>query len=241
MKVSKKVLSIPPYVSTSWKNIVSLRLETDGFASPRLLIQLTDGAIVKVPELDPMFIDQIFQAHAQYLESPPEMEMIRHLPNPVASLMSSIAPGEQVIGVPLKFGPGGLESVGSMLQHDPAQADAPDLPPEILQKITGISQVLGVENVTSLPHPEPGCNCFHCQIARAMGRATEATLEIDEPTVSDDELKFRSWDITQVGENLYTVANPLDVAEQYSVFLGEPLGCTCGHKNCEHIHAVLTT
>ena len=35
--------------------------------------------------------------------------------------------------------------------------------------------------------------------------------------------------------------DPLDPNEHYNVFLGTPLGCTCGEKDCEHIRAVLST
>jgi hypothetical protein len=33
--------------------------------------------------------------------------------------------------------------------------------------------------------------------------------------------------------------NPLDHKEHYNVFLGDPIGCSCGNNNCEHIQAVL--
>jgi hypothetical protein len=68
----------------------------------------------------------------------------------------------------------------------------------------------------------------------------EAPLEEIEE-VSDEDLKFRDWEIKQTAEQLYTVTNPLDANEHYNVFLGSPLGCTCGDKNCEHIRAVLTS
>ncbi|MGH2612567.1 MAG: hypothetical protein ACRDFB_05905, partial [Rhabdochlamydiaceae bacterium] len=60
-----------------------------------------------------------------------------------------------------------------------------------------------------------------------------------EEEVSDEDLKFRTWDIKQENDKLYSVTNPLDKKEHYNVFLGKPLGCTCGNKNCEHIQAVL--
>jgi hypothetical protein len=63
--------------------------------------------------------------------------------------------------------------------------------------------------------------------------------EAKEELVSDDELKFRTWDISQSNEKLYIVSNPLDDHEHYSVYLGEPIGCTCGQKLCEHVRAVL--
>jgi hypothetical protein len=67
----------------------------------------------------------------------------------------------------------------------------------------------------------------------------DTTQMDDMEEISDDDLKFRDWEIAQTEANLYSVTNPLDPSEHYSVFLGEPLGCTCGSKNCEHIKAVL--
>ena len=59
--------------------------------------------------------------------------------------------------------------------------------------------------------------------------------------MNEEDLKFRNWEIEQTADKLYIVTNPFDKNEHYSVFLGDPLGCTCGEKNCEHIRAVLTT
>ena len=58
---------------------------------------------------------------------------------------------------------------------------------------------------------------------------------------SEDDLKFRDWDIEQKSEELYEVTNPIDQNEHYQVFLGNPVGCTCGKKNCEHIRTVLNS
>lgn len=235
MKLSKRMLSLPPYLSTPWSNVVSLRLKSEGGASGTILvIQLSDGALVEVPRLSQETLDQIFAAHAEFLEasepptSPPERVPV---------------PAEHLIGVPFRIGAGGPEQMGAVLQHDRAQADAPDLPPEVLSKISGIAQVLGVENVDSLPRAEAGCNCFHCQIARAINRGAETPR--DEPAmeevVSDEDLRFKNWDITpsDQGTNFYRVTNRLDHNEHYTVYLGKPIGCTCGENHCEHIHAAL--
>ena len=68
-------------------------------------------------------------------------------------------------------------------------------------------------------------------------KQTEEPLE----EVTDEDLKFRTWDIKQPGKKLYLVTNPLDNNENYNVFLGKPVGCTCGQKYCEHIKAVLNS
>ena len=44
---NEKFISIPPYISTSWKNIRALRME-----DTHLIITLTDGSVVRVPNLN---------------------------------------------------------------------------------------------------------------------------------------------------------------------------------------------
>jgi len=62
-----------------------------------------------------------------------------------------------------------------------------------------------------------------------------------EEEVSDEDLTFQDWEVKQEGDKLYLVTNPLDRDERYRVFLGKPLGCTCGKTNCEHIRMVLSS
>jgi len=93
-----------------------------------------------------------------------------------------------------------------------------------------------------IPKGEPHCNCPYCQIANAMqGTVSEVEEKEVEEEVTEDDLKFREWDIKQEGDKLYIVTNPLDADEHYQVFLGTPVGCTCGQKNCEHIRTVLSS
>jgi hypothetical protein len=209
--------------------VVTIGYKKEGGSAP---------SIVKIPGLDPKTIQQIFEAHAQHVEGQEELSPSRRSPSSFAQFFGA-APGDQMIGLPLRFGPGGFEGIGHMLQHDPNQADAPDLPPEILQKIANISQVLGIDNVATLPQSEAGCNCFHCQIANAINHTPLEQQEMEEPAVSDEELKFRTWDISQIGDKLYCVSDPENSNRKYNVFLGKPIGCTCGDSSCEHIKAVL--
>ncbi len=125
------------------------------------------------------------------------------------------------------------------MQHNPDQSDLPPLPPEMLDKITKIAHAFGLEDASALSKAEPHCTCAYCQVVRAFQRE-EPILEDTEP-VTEAELYFRDWEIAQQAEQLYTVTNPLDANEHYNVFLGEPIGCTCGQKNCEHIRAALNT
>ncbi len=127
-----------------------------------------------------------------------------------------------------------LSSMASM-EHNPNDADLPDLPADILEKIVLMTKAIGGEEVTHIEPVEPNCNCTFCQIARALHNQSETDIE----KINDEDLAFRDWQITQLDTKLYCVTSPLDANEQYKVFLGDPLGCTCGENHCEHIKAVL--
>lgn len=141
---------------------------------------------------------------------------------------------------PISFGIEGF-NMGNLLQHNSEASDSPDMPKEVLDKIASISKTIGFENSDNLPKAEPHCNCMHCQIMRALHEEKENDLVQMEEEISDHDLKFRDWDINQTGDKLYIVSNPLNSSEHYNVFLGNPVGCTCGERNCEHIRAVLNS
>ncbi len=216
MMISAHILSIPPYLSTAWKNISSLHAipEQDRF---KLIVILNSGVNVTIAALDKASIDSIFEAHARY-SAPPEPTQV-----PATAFTFPLT--------------GNLDLMTSALQHNPAQANSPELPKELLEKIAAITKVLGFDDAAHLPKAEPHCNCPFCQIARAFN----AHETVVEEKISDKDLQFRSWDIQQTADKLYNVANPINEKEHYSVYLGEPLGCTCGQKNCEHIRAVLNS
>lgn len=237
-KINDKILSIPPYVSTSWSNINTLHMkEIEG--KPVLVVVLHNGTMIEVPHLEPSVVEQVFAAHGKFLEQEteqPSSDSLKHFePNRDSSDVSFS------FGLPFKLnGNEGIENLGAFLQHNPDQGDAPNLPPEIITKITSITKALGMDmEQMSIPKAEPHCNCVYCQIARAMQNG-EQELEEEEP-VSDEDLSFRDWEIKQEGDELYLVTNPLDKEEHYQVFLGNPVGCTCGQKNCEHIRMVLSS
>lgn len=222
MKITTTVLSIPPYLSTTWKNISSLHVREE-MGSFVLIVLLQNRVQIEVPNLDKATIDAIFEAHARAAD---EAETPK-LPSPVDGPFSFSLP----------LNPGGvIDSLGSSMQHNPEQANLPPIPPDVLKKITMIARAFGLDDASNLPKAEPHCQCVYCQVARSLqGEETE----VEE--IADAELQFRDWEIKQTGEQLYSVTNPLDPNEHYSVFLGTPLGCTCGSKNCEHIRSVLNT
>ncbi len=235
--INNKILSIPPHISTSWESVCSIHVEQEG-ALQILVLALNNGTAIRIPGLDQDVVTKIFQTHTQYLESISKKDSAPQ--NPGAPNMFSFD-NMAGLGFPMRFG-GNLEGLGAAMQHNQEQANSPDLPKEVLEKVSAIAKIMDADpNLMTGLKAEPHCNCVHCQIARAVqGQVPEEKVELEEH-VSEEDLTFKTWDISQTGDKLYSVVNPLDKKEQYNVFLGEPLGCTCGKKNCEHIKAVLNT
>lgn len=235
MKINQDVLSIPPYISTSWRNISALHLEGSD-----LIVTLQNGVTICIPNQRPEIVEEIFTVHALHIEeseskSKAQKKNERRKPKPEKGILD----------FNFAFSPefGEIEGLGAMAQHNQEQANAPDLPPELLEKVSKLTGALGLDPNQSdnIPKAEPHCNCFYCQIARAIRgekKITSSSSDYEEE-VTDDDLKFKEWEIEDKGENLYIVTNPLDTFEQYQVYLGTPIGCTCGKTGCEHIQAVL--
>jgi len=228
IKISDKILSIPPYLSTDWSRIATIHIKGGVLA-----ITVRDGDTINIPNLPPEIIDQIFACHAAYLEKDhpaqsQKVEMVKQM------------------FIPLGDGPGGGFSINGMeampipMQHNPAQSNAPNLPPEVLEKLSVISKIFNQEESKLLVQPVQNCNCFYCQILKAINPTeTVEHPEITAEVISNDELQFQQWIITQTDDKLYSVTNKLDTNEKYNVYLGDPVGCTCGQEGCEHILAVL--
>lgn len=225
IKITDKILSIPPYISTTWSHIAALHMK-----GSLLAITLVDGDTLHIPHLNGDMVHLIFQQHAIYLDK----EQII----PTSSHSSKESPEHQEkSSIRLSFG-SSLEGLGNMMQHNPNQTEAPDLPPEILQQIGAVAKIITPADELLLPKSEPNCNCFHCQVVRALNPGSPLP-QIEESEVLEQDLQFQQWTITQTGEKLFCVVNRLDEHEKYNVYLGEPVGCTCGQAGCEHILAVL--
>jgi len=224
MKINAKLLSIPPYISTAWKNVASLHIENEE-GTLVLIVLLVNGKRIAIPGIHLDILKAVFAAHARSIE--------------IDNTQKIAFPAEQIVTFGFPVTPTEEVNFGSSVQHNPDQADSPDLPTEFLEKISLLSQTLGIKDSSLIPQPHADCNCMHCQIARALQNGLIQEAPIEEEIVTDEDLKFRTWDIHQTGEKLYSVTNPLDAKEQYNVYLGEPVGCTCGQAHCEHIRAVL--
>lgn len=158
IKITEKILSITPYISTSWSKIAALHAKEN-----TLTVTLTNGSDVEIPNLDPATLEMIFQHHAQSLEKESSPHPQHLDPLQIKNLLETEEPG-----IRFAFGTS-MEGMGSMMQHNPNQADAPDLPPEILQKIKTITKIItSFEENIVMPNAEQNCNCFYCQIARTI-------------------------------------------------------------------------
>jgi hypothetical protein len=225
IKITDKILSIPPYVSTSWSRIAALHMK-----GGILAITLVDGDTIHISNLNSETIHSIFQHHAVYLEKEHTTSNVPDL----SALKGMIDQEEPSIRLAIGTS---LEGLGNIMQHNPNQTDSPDLPPEIVQKIGAIAKIITTVDELMLPQAELNCNCFYCQIARALNPLSQTQiLEEPELEVSEKDLQFQNWSITQTGEKLYSVSNE---HEKYNVYLGQPVGCTCGKHGCDHLLAVL--
>lgn len=238
MIINRQILSIPPHVSTSWSEVKALYVQEE-----LLFILLYEGTVIQIPRLSPQVLEQIFQAHALYLEEQSERPA-KEAQNPLHMFFNSV----QTLELPFSLALNGLEMLGGVLHHNVEQAHRSDLPEEVLQKIAMAARLLGPEEREQLPCAEPHCNCIHCQIMRAIGHEKreeqkrekeEGQLQPPADSVEGTEASQGIWLVEQCGEQLFQVTHRDEPTEVYKVFLGTPLGCTCGDDRCIHILAVL--
>lgn len=227
MKVNKNYISIPPYLSVSWKEVASLAMKED-----TLYLSLKNGEVIVLPELETAEVDNIFLCHLQYME-----QDSARMPMPFGRMsMGDSIPFDpsDLADMPIAFKIGTPDGVVSAMAHNPIQSENPDLPPELLDKIIGVTKMMGMPLTDQLPEGVLGCNCFFCQIMTHLHHENFLKEE-----VSMQDLQFEDWKVNQTGDKLFSVENPLDSSEKHSVYLGHPLKCSCGHEGCEHIIAVL--
>ncbi|MCB1181685.1 MAG: hypothetical protein KDK55_06685 [Chlamydiia bacterium] len=251
-KITGQIVCLPPHISTTWEQIAFLETEEDKTTQELILaIHLVNGKVVKIPGLDTSVIDILFSAHVKFLEKRGKGQNEEKTQNPQAAFLQNVLglSPDQLSSLSIRLGPGGmggmmaggLEGLETTMQHDPEKSDAPNLPKEMIEKVASIAKLLLGGDLKSFPKPEPHCNCMHCQISRAILNGDKIASESDEEVITEEDLKFRTWDIKQTGDQLYRVTNPLTPSEKYDVFLGSPIGCTCGNIHCEHIKAVLSS
>src|SRR3989338_1378532 len=148
MKITPNILSIPPYISTTWKNISTLHVREEAGGALCLVAVLRNQIQVEIPGLEKGEIEVIFEAHAKYTafaDTPPK--------SPLEGFTFSL---------PLKNEGSLIDSLGPTMQHNADQADLPALPPDVLAKIATVARAFGLEDTSLLKDPEPSCNCIYC-------------------------------------------------------------------------------
>ncbi|MFZ4098935.1 MAG: hypothetical protein ACOYKZ_01225 [Chlamydiia bacterium] len=224
MAITRRALHLPPYISTSWQHVVSLHMEQDEEEGPILVVTLVNGTQILVPALEEPVVRQIFAVHAKVLEA----EQSTQEPS-IAQVMTKRTPTEVV-----------ADELETMMEHTPSQADAPPLPRDLLDRVQQLGKLMGADFVVTLPQPEPGCNCCHCQVHRALhhGLAQQAASASAPPV--DEQASGSDWTIqSEEGSTAFHVIRGSDESVSYLVTLGESISCSCGQPGCEHIRAVL--
>jgi hypothetical protein len=229
IKINDKVLCLPPFVSTSWDQVRCLKMEIEPLTGREVVvISLLDDTVVKLTDLGQPLTEAIFNAHLRYLDT-----LEQEVKDPLTNILEQAKKnGKNGLG---------LEGFSALLHHNPDQANLPPLPGDILSKISHAAKTITSQEASYLPKPEPYCHCVHCQVARTLQEGVILHDEMGGEKVRDDELCFRTWHIDTIGDNLYQVSNADSPTEQFNVFLGTPVGCTCGQEHCEHIRAVLNS
>lgn len=237
MKITPKILSIPPYLSTQWEYVTSIRV-----VDAQLLVALKDGTTCSIPNLTQETIDLVFKCHSEASEA------IKESKEDLKTVLEGVRTGfSELFSTIGKLGATTMGSIGKALEHDPKNAHLPNIPPEMEEKVKMLLNIIPEEDILAMPEAEPGCNCMYCQINRILRQAArtkhsetpELLTEQEAEPVEEKDLEFTEWTVEPISEKLYKVTNKLDPKEEYRVFLGNPIGCTCGKPHCEHILAVL--
>lgn len=231
MIINREVFSLPPYISTSWGHVAALYMKDDV-----LVVALDEGIVISIPSLVPNIVQQIFDAHAAYLTEEAKRGQTKQKLREMEGT---------VVEFPFKTSMGLDGMMSSSMQHNPEQAHAPDIPKDILNKIVGITKLLGPEDANQFPKAEPHCNCMYCQIARAVHSALddddaiEIVAENKREPIAPPTPHESSWIVAKEDEHIYNVHHKDSPEETFKVFLGDQVGCTCGQSGCAHMLAVL--
>lgn len=249
MKINQRVLHIPPYISCKWSEIASIGVENiEG--KDLLHVQLLSGARATVPNLNQDEIDLIFKMHVHHLEEvADEEERFKNVKEiPFFSNLFQAPPMDANVatsfGAPISFHLDANDPSSLFQGHNPQFSNSPPLPKEILDKITLIAKAIGGEMIKEV-EPVELCNCFFCQIARAL---KNERIEERKPHVPKNLPKDLlrggidpEWMVDEVGPNMFKVISREEPGMVYQVYLGHPIGCSCGSNRCQHIIAALKT
>ncbi|MBM3198803.1 MAG: hypothetical protein FJZ58_06075 [Chlamydiae bacterium] len=223
IRVSSQSLSVVPYISTSWSQVSSLKSIPQD-ENWELWISLQEGSFVTIPGLTQTDLEEIFSAHASYLEnsSRPSLQD--------TSLLTS--------SFPLTFTE--FQGLTTLLHHDPDKSNHIELPKELQDRIIALVATIPLKESLILPQAEPHCSCPHCQMVRLVEQGMQLPSSFcEEQETMNEETPLPSWDIKQVGKDEYLLTSTEFSQETYTVHLDSPVRCSCEINGCEHIQAVL--
>jgi hypothetical protein len=142
VKINDRLICISPHISTTWDQIAFMQTEEDlNNNSLTLILHLMNGKMVKIPHMDSSIIDVAFAAHMKYLENSHSHKGEPSVKNPNSFFQNlmNLSP-EQLSSIPIRFGisgiPGGIDGLETAFQHNSALSNAPNLPNEIIEKIS---------------------------------------------------------------------------------------------------------
>jgi len=231
MAVTKRMLHLPPYISTSWENVIALHMEQDEDSDdPLLVVTLSGGVQICIPDLREEMVQDLFALHAQILT------------------MSGAEASEEALKFTGDFhfarNPWEPREVLQMLmRHQPSLRDEPPMPQAIINKLQSIGQLLDRDILKRLKPPLEGCNCPFCQVHRAVLTDLyddEVTAE-ELPTAPPEEVHSGEWVIQSEDQSTFTVFAEHAPQTRFRVCLSDTISCTCGLPNCDHVKAVLLT
>lgn len=225
MAVTRRVLHLPPYISTSWENVIALHMEQDEDSDePLLVVTLQGGAQIGIPNLREEIAHELFALHAQILAGEENLKCSQEL-NKAEGL----------------FEP--EEMLKLLICHQPALCDEQPMPEEVECKLQSIGQLLDRDILARLKRPVDNCNCPFCQVHRALltDLHNEAESTEDLPDTTIERMQSGKWVINTKDQSTFTVFTEESPQERFQVCLGECISCTCGQANCEHVKAVLLT
>lgn len=264
MKITSKILSIPPYLSTSWYEVDSLFQSEDG----ALVVALTNGMQVRLEHLSTEVVHTIFMAHARFLEEEAERE--EEEDDEVSELLSS-PHAEVEFSVHSPFAMGEVDEMSGdamkiFMEHDPSRSLGPLLPEPLLKRVTSLAKMFLPPDMIPLDSSHENCRCPFCQIVRALSGTPQPLLEEGEEKKKSTDLREEArekkglkeglehkkhspdkapkhpqspWVIQQLDDQTYTVTDRAHPDQVYNVSLATPVTCSCGQPNCVHIVAVL--
>lgn len=259
MKITSKILSIPPYLSTSWYDVDSLFQAEDGV----LVVALTNGTQVRLEHLSQEIVHTIFDAHACFLEEEAQREdeeddedddgVKRAEVEFSVQTPFTLSQAEELSGDAMKI----------FMEHDPSRSLGPLLPEAVLKRVSALAKMFLPPNMIPLDASHENCRCPFCQIVRALSGLPQPIFEDEEEEKKrilqslqekkgkeehrekgeqerEKEKKGSSpWLIQQLEEEVYAVTDRAHPDQVYRVSLATPITCSCGQPNCVHIIAVL--